>query len=140
MRVYLVQHGEAVPEGENPDRPLSEKGRQDVGRLAALIARAGVRVARVLHSPKDRARDTAVLYSQVLGPNGVIEEVDQGLAPGDTTDALVGAIAGWEEDVMVVGHLPHMGLLASSPSSPAPLSAWKPAKPVSRLSGWRARP
>jgi phosphohistidine phosphatase len=113
MRVYLVQHGEAVPEAENPDRPLSQKGRQDVERLASLLARGGARVARVLHSPKARARDTAVLYSQVLGPNGVVEEVDHGLSPNDTTDAIAGAIAGWEEDVMVVGHLPHMAHLAS---------------------------
>jgi len=30
MRVYLVQHGEAVSKEENPDRPLSEKGAADV--------------------------------------------------------------------------------------------------------------
>ena len=97
MRIYLVQHGEAVPEAENPERPLSDKGRQDVQRLAVLVARSGVCVSRVLHSPKARARDTAVLLSKVLGPNGVVEEVDQGLAPNDTTDAVAGAIAGWEE-------------------------------------------
>ena len=113
MRVYLVQHGAALPEAENPERPLSDKGRRDVQRLASLVARAGVRVARVLHSPKARARDTAVLFSQVLGPNGVVEEADRGLAPNDATDALAGAIAGWEDDVMVVGHLPHMGRLVS---------------------------
>jgi phosphohistidine phosphatase len=115
MRLYLVQHGEAVPAEDDPDRPLSDKGRQDVQRLASLIARAGVGVRRVLHSPKPRARDTAVLLAQVLGPGGVVEETPQGLAPMDDPGILAGAIAGWEDDdqVMIVGHLPHMGRLLS---------------------------
>ena len=73
MRVYLVQHAEAVPAEDNPDRPLSDKGRTDVQRVASFLARS-VRVGRIIHSPKMRARDTAVLLAQVLGPGGVVEE------------------------------------------------------------------
>ena len=28
MRIYLTQHGEAVPKDVDPDRPLSEQGRE----------------------------------------------------------------------------------------------------------------
>ena len=126
MRLYLVQHGDAVPEAENPDRPLSAKGRKDVGRIAALLARGGVRVARVLHSGKARARETAVLLAQVLGPGGVVEEAAGGLAPTDSTEPLFAAADGWSRetvDVMVVGHQPFMGrmaahLVAGSPQVP----------------------
>ena len=73
MKLYLVQHAEAVPAEDDPDRPLSDKGRTDVQRVASFLARS-VRVGRIVHSPKMRARDTAVLLAQALGPGGVVEE------------------------------------------------------------------
>ena len=33
MRLYLVQHGEAVPETEDHSRPHTERGRDDIHRL-----------------------------------------------------------------------------------------------------------
>lgn len=30
MRIYLVQHGLAIPKEVDPERPLSEQGREDV--------------------------------------------------------------------------------------------------------------
>ncbi len=112
MRVYLVQHAEAVPADENPDRPLSEKGRNDARRVASFLARS-VRVGRVIHSPKTRARDTAVLLAQALGPGGVVEEAASGLAPDDSVEFAADFIAGSSDDTMVVGHLPFMGRLAA---------------------------
>ena len=41
MRVYLVQHGDAVPKEVDPDRPLSDTGRQDIERLAKFLNRIG---------------------------------------------------------------------------------------------------
>ncbi len=128
MRVYLVQHAEAVPADENPDRPLSDKGRDDARRVASFLARS-VRVGRIVHSPKMRARDTAVLLAQALGPGGVVEEAASGLAPNDATDALARAIAGWSDDAMVVGHLPFMDRLASrlvAGSEEANVAAFQP--------------
>ena len=34
MRLYLTQHGLAVPKDVDTDRPLSEQGREDVRHLA----------------------------------------------------------------------------------------------------------
>jgi phosphohistidine phosphatase SixA len=39
VTLYLVQHGDAKSEAEDPERPLTERGRSDVARLAALLAR-----------------------------------------------------------------------------------------------------
>ena len=47
MKLYLVQHGEAVSKLEDPGRSLSERGAQDVQAVAALLGNAGVTVARV---------------------------------------------------------------------------------------------
>jgi len=111
MNLYLVQHGDALSKQENPDRPLSDKGRADVERVASFLGRS-VRVGRVIHSGKTRARETAVILAGVLGTGGVVEE-GSGLGPNDATDGLAGAVAGWREDVMVVGHMPFMGRMAA---------------------------
>ena len=44
MRVYLVQHGDAVPERLGPERPLSAAGRQEVENVVRLLAGGGARV------------------------------------------------------------------------------------------------
>lgn len=113
MKLYLVQHGEAVAKHENPDRPLTEKGRKDVQRMAAFLARSGVRVARVIHSGRTRARETAVLLAQIIGPGRVVEEAESGLAPDDSTDELAAAVARLGENLMVVGHQPSMGRMVA---------------------------
>ena len=61
MRLYLVQHGDAVPERLDPERPLSAAGRREVEAVARLLAGAGARVAHVVHSGKLRAQQTAEL-------------------------------------------------------------------------------
>ena len=56
MDVYLMQHGEARPESEDPERPLTDAGRATVERVAGRAANAGVRIERCVHSGKRRAR------------------------------------------------------------------------------------
>jgi len=111
MKFYLVQHGDALSKQEDPDRPLSDRGRADVEHVASFLARS-VRVGRVIHSGKTRARETAVILAGVLGTAGVVEE-GTGLGPNDATDGLAGAVAGWIEDVMVVGHMPFVGRMVA---------------------------
>src|SRR5215475_5990048 len=100
MRAYLVQHGEAHPEEVSPERELTPRGRSDVERVAALLANGGVRVAKVYHSGKTRARQTAELFAARL-------------APGVTSEALADRLRGWSEDVLVAGHQPFMGKLVA---------------------------
>ncbi|HJN22911.1 MAG TPA: phosphohistidine phosphatase SixA [Rhodospirillales bacterium] len=123
MRLYLVQHAEAFGEAENPERPLSDKGLADIQRVAAFLGRGRMRVGRVIHSGKTRARETARFLADVVSPGTEIEEAAAGLAPNNSTDLFVQAIGNWLEDVasgveaagdaMLVGHLPFMGKLAS---------------------------
>jgi len=118
MRLYLVQHGTAVPKDEHPERPLSETGRKDVARMASLLARGRLSVARVLHSGKLRAQETAFILAETLGPGRVIEQCLHPIAPNDSTDTLFEAVEAWPEegsagDVMIVGHLPYMSRLVS---------------------------
>jgi hypothetical protein len=57
--IFLVQHGEAVTKEENPDRPLTESGRQTVEQVADWAARVGLPVGQIRHSGKLRAQQTA---------------------------------------------------------------------------------
>ncbi len=47
MDLYLVQHGEAKPEAEDPERPLTDQGVETVRRLASWAAQVGVRVDQI---------------------------------------------------------------------------------------------
>ena len=113
MKLYLVRHGAAAPMEENPGQPLTEKGRQDIQRLAVFMVRSGVNVARVIHSGKKRAEETAVLLADVVGPGKMVEEAESGLGPNDSTDLLATAAAALIEDTMVVGHQPFMGRMVA---------------------------
>jgi phosphohistidine phosphatase len=80
MERYLVQHGEAKPETEDPERPLTEKGVEAVRRMATWAAQVGVRAVQIRHSGKRRAEQTATLLAERLDPtNGVIAV--EGLCP-----------------------------------------------------------
>ncbi len=113
MKLYLMQHGDAVPVEVNPERPLSEKGVKDVGRLAVFLARSRVKVARVFHSGKARALATGLAMAEVIGPGREVEQAESGLAPHDNTDQLTKVAESLDEDFMVVGHMPFMGRMAS---------------------------
>lgn len=107
MRVYLVQHGEATSEAEDPDRPLTDRGAGQVRRVAAAATALGlVDVERVVHSGKTRARQTAEVWGETLG---VPVEGAGGLSPGDDPSIWAARLTGG--NVMVVGHLPHLAKL-----------------------------
>ncbi len=113
MKLYLVRHGAAHAGGVDSERRLTDEGRADITRLAALLARAGVRVERVVHSGKQRAFETATLFAQELGADGRVEEIADGLSPDDSPQTMADVIAGWDGDTMLVGHLPHIGRLTT---------------------------
>ena len=119
MRVYLVQHGLAMTKEQNPDRPLSEKGRTEVERVASFLRRSCPPIPRIIHSPKARARDTAQVLARVLGSGEMVEEAAVGLAPMDSTDLLAQSIEGTEGDLMAVGHQPFMGRMVARLTSGA---------------------
>jgi phosphohistidine phosphatase len=112
VRLYLVQHGDAVPEQLDPERPLSAAGRQDVEAVARLLASNGIRPERLAHSGKLRAHQTAELLAAALAP-GMVPEAMAGLNPNDPVEPVARRVADLASDVMLVGHLPFMGKLVA---------------------------
>jgi len=113
MKVYLVQHAEALPKEENPERPLSEKGQADIRKVASFVSEHWkISVNSIVHSGKTRAQQTAEILAKYLNPS-------EGITGSDGLDPLADPVH-WknrlnssEEDIMVVGHLPHLSKLAA---------------------------
>ena len=110
--LYLVQHGEAATEAEDPARPLTERGQQGVARVARTVARFGLEVAIVAHSGKLRARQTAGLLAATLRPTPAVVE-QAGLGPNDDPQDARRLAEQATVPTMLVGHLPHLSRLAS---------------------------
>ncbi|MEZ5542701.1 MAG: phosphohistidine phosphatase SixA [Pseudomonadota bacterium] len=112
MKLYLAQHGQALSEAEDPQRPLSEAGRAEVECVARALGAAGVRVQRVWHSGKPRALQTAEILARRVMPRGRVEAVT-GLGPNAAVGEFIADADVWQEDVLVVGHLPFMARLVA---------------------------
>jgi len=44
MRIYLVQHGEAKKENEDPLRPLTEEGIKNAEKVASHLAKLNLKI------------------------------------------------------------------------------------------------
>jgi phosphohistidine phosphatase len=107
--LYVVQHGQAEPEEEDPQRPLTDRGADDVTRLARwAVDRLDVRPRRIIHSGKTRARQTAEIWGRLLD---VDPEEGDGLSPNDDPATWARRLASERDDLMLVGHLPHLAKL-----------------------------
>jgi phosphohistidine phosphatase len=132
MKLFLVQHGEACAKAVDPDRPLTDRGRADVGRLADFLLKAGVRAERVIHSGKLRARQTAERLGDAIAP-GVALEASGLINPNDNPKAFDWQSESWDRDTLVVGHLPFMARLVShlvTGDEDRPVSAFQPGSVV----------
>jgi len=113
MEVYLAQHGEAKPESEDPERSLTHRGSAEVESVARHVASSGLKVVRIIHSGKLRAKQTAELFARYLSPPEGGVSGQKGLGPLDDPQEAQQLVQRTENPIMVVGHLPHLSRLAS---------------------------
>lgn len=115
--LYILQHGEAVSKNENPDRPLSDKGRLDIQRLAENIFNDGMNIKRVLHSDKLRAEQTARIIADQLGPT-INLELCSTVKPNSNVDEFIEEQSlekrMTEGNLMIVSHMPFVSNLCST--------------------------
>lgn len=110
MRIYLVRHGKASKDPAyvtDAERPLTDRGRQDVILIASQLVRAGVEVHEIRHSGLVRARQTAEIFGEHLMPAAGVKAV-AGLHYVDPPEALASELRLEPEPVMFVGHNPFM--------------------------------
>ncbi len=112
MRLFIVRHGNALSKEADPQRGLSESGKEDVANVAAFLKRGNFQVERVFHSGKKRAWETAEMFRNCLTGNGLFDERDW-LGPLDPVVPVVKKIQNLSKYTMFVGHLPFVGKLVS---------------------------
>ena len=115
--IYLVRHGIAGPAPTgmgDGDRQLSPDGKQKMRRVARGLKRLGVVPDAVLSSPLRRAEETAGIVAGMLAPKLAVE-IFPPLAPGHEPAEVVKGLRGHRaaRELVLVGHQPDLGLLAS---------------------------
>ncbi len=66
MKLYLVQHGEARSELEDPERSLTARGEEETRKISDATKRLSIRPAKIYHSGKKRAEQTAGIIAAAL--------------------------------------------------------------------------
>lgn len=112
MRVYLVQHAEAVSKEQDPARPLTPRGFRETEAVGRLLAPLELGIAEVWHSGKLRAEQTAGILHGFLAAE-VPMVAHAGLLPKDAPGPLADLLETYVEPVLAVGHQPQLGRLAA---------------------------
>jgi len=106
--VFLIQHAEAKSEEEDPERRITDKGREETEKIAEFLKRVGIEVDKVYHSTKTRAKQTAEIIAKKLGVEAIEAE---NLEPLADPKIWAEKLRDIEENVIIVGHLPHLSKL-----------------------------
>lgn len=131
MKLYLLRHGKAVEReasGREDDdsRPLTNVGCERTRLVAQGMRRLGLEFDLILSSPLTRARETAEIVAGVFDGAGLLRVSDR-LAEENALGGLIDeirALAPEPESLLLVGHEPHLGELASlllGADSPLPI-------------------
>jgi phosphohistidine phosphatase len=119
MKLYLVRHAIAENAGssdyeDDSLRPLTEKGREKMKKIAGAIKGLGVEPDLIVSSPYVRASQTATVLAKALKYKEEIAYSDS-LAPMGEPDDIIGEINEKYsvDDLMLVGHEPSLSTLAS---------------------------
>jgi phosphohistidine phosphatase len=96
MRIYLIRHGNAVDPGtpsydEDSQRPLTERGRDKMNKIASALKKMKVKPDLIVSSPYVRARQTAEILAKVMKYKKSIM-FSEALVPITDADELVGEI------------------------------------------------
>lgn len=109
----MLQHGEAVPEEIQVERPLSEQGIRDIRMLVRHMNNMGVQLGKVFHSGKLRAEQSARLVVEALSSR--VQPVQtEGLKPNDDPKAMIEAIEQMDANILIVSHMPFVSRLCST--------------------------
>jgi phosphohistidine phosphatase len=110
MLLYLVRHGEAKREEEDPERGLTDNGFRSARRMGEFLSFMDVSLDAIIHSTKKRAAQTAEAFTESLRPvTGITEE--KGLSPNDDPVPWVARANAMTKDTAIVGHLPFLDRL-----------------------------
>jgi len=116
MEIYLVRHGLAKSKSEDASRPLADEGIKIVKQMANALKLINPNITEIYHSQKLRAQQTAEIFYKIL--LGTVDTIR--LIPDETSvdepdvwiDVWMKKLEKIEKNIMIVGHIPHLILLA----------------------------
>ena len=111
MALFLVQHGISAPKDIDPERGLSDSGREETHRIAQVAKGYNIPVKKIVHSSKKRAEQTAGIFHEILALEIPTKKIS-GINPMDDVRIFAATIE-LEANLMVVGHMPFMERLVS---------------------------
>lgn len=111
MSIFLVQHGKSATKEIDPQKGLTEQGKQETERIAQVAGNYRISVDKLVHSGKKRAEQTAAIFAAALAEDLSLETVS-GIGPMDDVKIFAQTIDP-EDNLMVVGHLPFLQRLVS---------------------------
>jgi phosphohistidine phosphatase len=110
MRIYLVQHAKAKSDEQDPSRQLNEEGIEEIKKVSDFLKHLKIKVDRIFHSEKLRAKQTALILNEGLISRHEPSKM-KGLNPNDDPAVINNFIISKTDDLMFVGHLPFMNKL-----------------------------
>ena len=111
MALFLVQHGLSLSKDMDPKKGLSDIGGKETRLIASVAKNYSIAVKKIVHSGKKRAIQTGIIFQESLNPEAPLEEI-HGINPMDDVKVFGDSI-NYEDNLMVVGHLPFMEKLVS---------------------------
>jgi phosphohistidine phosphatase len=115
MKAFLIRHSHALADSDDARRVLSAQGREMTRQVAGFLKSSGALdpVRAVWHSPLARARETAELLIKQLELDVLLIEAP-GLLPMDDPAAVADRLDNANDSVVIVGHEPQLGVLATT--------------------------
>lgn len=110
--LFIMRHGEAHARASTDEaRPLTERGKADVERVAKTLSDELSEIDQLWVSPYLRARETAATVNGVLG-RGIEPIVTELLTPDADWRTLCEQLQACEEEhLLLVSHMPLVGEL-----------------------------
>ena len=113
MKLYLIRHAHALDAEEDPERPLSKRGRKQVCALAEFLRETSAFEANeIWHSPLARSIETAQLLAKKLKLEATLTQVS-GLEGHNDPNVILRKLQRPRKDLAIVGHEPHLSALTS---------------------------
>lgn len=112
MKLFLIQHALAKNKEEDPERGITKEGYAITRKIADFAKQIPIEVRKIYHSGKKRAKETAVIFNEYLEPIDGLESA-KGLNPLDSHLIWAGLLSNIDDNIMLIGHLPHMQKLGN---------------------------
>lgn len=112
MKLILIRHGDALPDRNDFERPLSNDGIVEVQKLSNFLKlnrdKFNLPSFKLIHSPLKRAQQTAQIIQEYMHFDSF--ETHDNLTPNSDTERWENHFYTLEnENLILVGHQPFMG-------------------------------